>query len=154
VLYRRYVDRIYPLALRMSGNVFRAEELTQDIFVRAWEKIRQFKGKSSFMTWLYRLAINLILQEERSRKRTDARLAANEPPEFIRVSGADGDIEDRMDLERALSRLPQKARVVVILHELEGMTHLEIARLAGISPGTSKAQLHRARRLLKKELCR
>lgn len=154
VLYRRYVDRIYPLALRMSGNAFRAEDLTQEIFVRAWEKIRQFKGKSSFLTWLYRLAVNLILQNERSRRRSDARFAAQEPSVLSRAIEEDCDVETRMDLEKALARLPTKARAVVILHELEGMTHGDIAGLVGISPGTSKAQLHRARRLLKEELCR
>ena len=151
ILYRRYLDRIYPLALRMSGNALRAEELTQDIFVRAWEKIRLFKGKSSFFTWLYRLAINLLLQSERSRRRSDARVTSQEPSMFSMSCGSNDEVEARMDIEQAITRLPKKARAVLILHEIEGMTHLQIAQLVGISPGTSRAQLHRARRLLKEE---
>jgi RNA polymerase sigma-70 factor (ECF subfamily) len=154
ILYRRYLDRIYPLALRMSGNALRAEELTQDIFVRAWEKIRLFKGKSSFFTWLYRLAVNFLLQSERSRKRSDAHVMFREPSKFSRSPGLNFEVETRMEIEQALSRLPKKARAVLILHELEGMTHLQISQLADISPGTSKAQLHRARKLLKEELSR
>ena len=138
----------------MSGNALRAEELTQEIFVRAWEKIRLFKGKSSFFTWLYRLAVNYLLQSERSRRRSDARVTPREPSMFSGSSGLDFEVETRMDIEQALSRLPKKARAVLILHEIEGMTHIQIAQLAGISPGTSKAQLHRARKLLKEELSR
>jgi RNA polymerase sigma-70 factor (ECF subfamily) len=137
----------------MSGNALRAEELTHDVFVHAWEKIRQFKGRSSFLTWLYRLAVNHILQEERSRKRASARISELEIATLPLAAEGDGDMAALMDLERALARLPGKARAVVIFHELEGMTHREIAKLVGISPGTSKAQLHRARRLLKEELC-
>ena len=138
----------------MSGNALRAEELTHDIFVRAWEKIRQFRGRSSFLTWLYRLAVNHLLQEERSRKRAHARFSEQELSTLPLAAAGDCDMAARMDLEKALARLPSKARAVVIFHELEGMTHGEIARLVGISPGTSKAQLHRARQLLKGELCR
>ena len=156
VLYRRYVDRIYPLALRMSGDVLQAEELTQDIFVRAWEKIRLFKGRSSFFTWLYRLAVNFILQSERSRRRSAAhKLVREEISTMLPASREpDCDPEALIDLQRAMAGLPKKARAVLILHEIEGMTHIQIAELVGISPGTSKAQLHRARRLLKEELIR
>ena len=164
VLYRRYVDRIYPLTLRMSGDVVRAEELTQDIFVRAWEKIRLFHARSSFYTWLYRLAMNHVLQKERSRRREERRVLAPDPSR-LRLSAAsrapesnlpisDCSADSRIDLQRALSRLPKKARAVLILHEMEGKSHPEIARLMGIAPGTSKAQLHRARSLLKEALCR
>jgi len=160
-LYRRCVDRIYPLALRMSGDPVRAEELTQDIFVRAWEKIHLFRARSSFYTWLYRLAVNHVLQQERSRRRREAHSVKSDPA-LLEVSprrgadrgGSDCGVESRMDLQRELARLPKRARAVLILHEIEGRSHPEIARLMGIAPGTSKAQLHRARRLLKEALCR
>jgi RNA polymerase sigma-70 factor (ECF subfamily) len=150
MIYRRYVNRIYPLALRMSADPVRAEELTQDIFVRAWEKIGLFRGESSFYTWLYRLAVNLIIQRERSRKRRKRKETADSG-----AASADdffGRIDTRLDLERAITRLPAGARTVLLLHDLEGLTHAEIARLSGTTVGGTKAQLHRARRLLREEL--
>jgi len=152
MIYKQYVNRIYPLALRMSGDRVRAEELTQDIFVRAWEKIGLFRGESSFYTWLYRLAVNVILQSERSRKRRSRREpACSDPVENFAAAGDDS-LDARIDLERAISRLPAGARSVLLLHDLEGLTHREIARLTGTTVGACKAQLHRARRLLRGEL--
>jgi RNA polymerase sigma-70 factor (ECF subfamily) len=156
MIYRQYVNRIYPLALRMSADPARAEELTQDIFVRAWEKIGLFRGESSFYTWLYRLAVNFILQSERSRKRRSRReMSCADPGAAAAAAPAGnpaGSLDSRLDLERAIARLPAGARAVLLLHDLEGLTHREIARLTGTSVGGSKAQLHRARRLMRKVL--
>jgi RNA polymerase sigma factor (sigma-70 family) len=152
MIYKQYVNRIYPLALRMSGDRVRAEELTQDIFVRAWEKIGLFRGESSFYTWLYRLAVNVILQSERSRKRRNRREPACADPGMTIAADENGSPDARIDLERAVARLPAGARSVLLLHDLEGLTHREIARLTGTTVGACKAQLHRARRLLRGEL--
>jgi RNA polymerase sigma factor (sigma-70 family) len=156
-LYRMHVDRIFGLCCRLcNGDSARAEQATQDAFVRAWEKLSSFRGESRFGTWLHRLTVNVVLGEHRLLKRWVA---------F--EDGAPGDddgpgdslaplqLEDhglRMDLERALSRLPNGARTVLVLHDIEGYQHEEISSLTGIAVGTSKAQLHRARRLMKEWL--
>ena len=158
MIYRQYVNRIYPLALRMSADPARAEELTQDIFVRAWEKIGLFRGESSFYTWLYRLAVNVILQSERSRKRRSRRETACADPAAETAASAaaasdpEGFLDTRLDLEQAITRLPAGARTVLLLHDLEGLTHKEIARLTSTTVGGSKAQLHRARKLMREVL--
>jgi len=153
-LYRMHVDRIYGLCCRLcNGDRLRAEQSTQDAFVRAWEKLDSFRGESRFGTWLHRLTVNVVLGEHRLLKRwvtfedgigtedessPDAPLAAQHEDEGL-----------KMDLERALSRLPNGARTVLVLHDIEGYQHEEIASLTGIAVGTSKAQLHRARRLMR-----
>jgi RNA polymerase sigma factor (sigma-70 family) len=157
-LYRLHVDRIYGLCCRLcNGDTARAEQSTQDAFVRAWEKLGSFRGESRFGTWLHRLTVNVVLGEHRLLKRwvafDDGAPGEDEAP------GADKLLpqqqEDhglRMDLERALSRLPNGARTVLVLHDIQGYQHEEISSLTGIAVGTSKAQLHRARRLMKEWL--
>ncbi len=151
-LYRRHVGRIYALCLRMCGNAREAEELTQDAFVRAWEKLGSFRGGSAFSSWLHRLAVNVVLASWRARGRHRERVVA-----IADVQGAvdpEHDPKPRLalDLESAISRLPAGARTVFVLHDVEGYRHRDIAELTGLAVGTSKTQLHRARRLLRKAL--
>jgi RNA polymerase sigma-70 factor, ECF subfamily len=150
-LYRENVSRVYALCLRLSGDVARAEELTQDVFVRAWEKLELFGGKSSFGTWLYRLAINVCLGE---RERVGKRAARFDGDVGVldRTAARRESPEHRLDLVRALDRLPAGAREVFVLHDVEGYKHREIGELLGIAEGTSKSQLHEARMTLREYL--
>jgi RNA polymerase sigma-70 factor, ECF subfamily len=152
-LYRENVERIYALCLRLCGDPMRAEELTQDVFVRAWEKLDSFRGESAFSTWLHRLAVNVVLGKRRSDQRLGARLIFAEDLTLYEGGGgtapADG---ERMDLEAAVASLPDGTRAVFVMHEVEGYTHEEIAQLTGRAEGTCKALLHRARKLLRERL--
>lgn len=151
-LYREHVGRIHALCLRLSGDPGRAEELTQDVFVRAWEKLGTFQGKSAFGTWLHRLAVNLVLGDKRSEAVRVHRIFGTDEPEKFERPGRAPDPGRGMDLERAIATLPPGARTVFVLHDVEGYRHEEIARMQGSAVGTSKAQLHRARRLLREAL--
>ncbi|WP_248679382.1 RNA polymerase sigma factor [Sinimarinibacterium sp. CAU 1509] len=153
-LYRRHVDRVFGLCVRLvDGDRGKAEHYTQDVFVRAWEKLGSFRGEAQFSTWLHRLAVNLVLGEYRLLRRWVsfddhlAEQAGNEPGHDPHRSSG-----ERLDVERALARLPKGARAVIMLHDVEGYRHEEIAALTGIAVGTSKAQLHRARKLMKEWL--
>jgi RNA polymerase sigma-70 factor (ECF subfamily) len=149
-LYRLHVSRIRGLARRMAGFEA-ADELTQDAFVRAWEKLGTFRGESLFATWLYRLAVNVIIESRRSLARRAARQEDDE--EAVRnasVRAADGVFA--VDFSAAVTRLPDGARQVFVLHDVEGYKHHEIGRLMGITTGTSKGQLSRARTILRKYL--
>jgi RNA polymerase sigma-70 factor, ECF subfamily len=146
-VYRRHVTRIHTLCRRMVGES-EAEQVTQDVFVRAWEKLDRFGGKSAFGTWLYRLAINVCLGErERSSKRA-FRFGGDEAV-VERTAGRRSHPEERMDLMRAIDRLPAGAKEVFVLHDVEGYKHREIAELLGVAVGTSKSQLHEARMSLR-----
>ncbi len=153
-LYRAHVTRIHGLARRMLSEG-EADEATQDAFVRAWEKLGTFRGESAFGTWLHRLAVNVILgrRGERGRRRgtRQSRELADEgllelAPSRRRTP------ELTMDFERALARLPEGARQVFVLHDVEGYRHEEIATMLGLATGTSKSQLHRARMALRHHL--
>ncbi len=151
-LYREHAGRVFALCLRLSGDRARATELTQDVFVRCWEQIGSFRGASAFGSWLYRLAVNLVWSTNRADRRREARVLPVEDPgahEARRESAPPG---LRLDLERAIATLPDGAREVFVLYDVEGFRHEEIARMTGIAVGTSKAQLFRARRLLRERL--
>ncbi|MBT8048335.1 MAG: RNA polymerase sigma factor [Xanthomonadales bacterium] len=153
-LYRQHRDRIYGLVWRLcGGDKALAEDLLQESFVRAWQKLDSFKGKSLFGTWLHRLSVNVALSDRRSRMRYLERETALEG---AAERGATGDKDVyaglRMDLEQAIARLPERARTVLVLYDIEGYSHAEIAETAGMAVGSSKAQLHRARNLVRKEL--
>jgi RNA polymerase sigma-70 factor (ECF subfamily) len=153
-LYRMHVDHIFGLCCRLChGDSARAEQSTQDAFVRAWEKLGSFRGESRFGTWLHRLTVNVVLGEHRLLKRwvtfEDGIGTEDESSNEALLSTQQEDTGLKMDLERAMSRLPKGARTVLVLHDIEGYQHEEIASLTGIAVGTSKAQLHRARRLLR-----
>jgi RNA polymerase sigma-70 factor (ECF subfamily) len=150
-LYDAHLGRIYALTLRMAGNVAEAEELTQAVFIRAWERLPSFRGDSAFSTWLYRLAVNEVLGAWRSDRRRERRVRVSDDLE-AEAAPLEPPPGEPIDLEGAIARLPAGARAVFVLHDIEGYRHEEIAGLTGIAEGTSKAQLHRARRLLKEVL--
>ncbi|MEN8375123.1 MAG: sigma-70 family RNA polymerase sigma factor [Gemmatimonadota bacterium] len=151
-LYRGNVGRVHGLCLRMVAEQAAAEELTQDVFVRAWEKLSLFRGDSAFSTWLHRLAVNVVLQHLRSQKRREARVTLTDDVGRLAGSTRPASTGAKLDLERAMATLPEGARRVFVLHDIEGYKHAEIAEMTGTAVGTSKAQLHRARKLLKKVL--
>lgn len=148
-LYQRHAGRVYALGLRLTADPSRAEEIVQDVFLQAWRRIGSFQGRSRFSTWLYRLTVNRAL--DTLRKEPAGRREAFELESFDRPV-LDKPVETTMDLESAIASLPGGARVVFVLHDVEGYRHEEIAALSGIAPGTSKAQLFRARRLLRARL--
>jgi len=150
-LYRLHAGRVYALCLRMAGDAVEARRLTQDVFVRAWERLGLFRGESAFSSWLYRLAVNVVLADRRAAGRRLRRVAlgGDAAPDAAAPGGWS---EERLDLERAIAQLPPGARAVFVLHDIEGYAHEEIAAMTGIAAGTSKAQLHRARRLLRRAL--
>jgi RNA polymerase sigma-70 factor, ECF subfamily len=151
-LYRENERKVFGLCFRLSSDPALAEELTQEVFVRAWRKLSSFRGESAFSSWLYPLTVNVALSERRSRRRRDARIVATEDPASLERAPRSPAPEAGFDLEKAMAALPPGARAVFVLHDVEGRTHEEIAKLLGLAPGTSKAQLHRARRLLREAL--
>ncbi len=151
-LYRRHVDRIYAVCLRMSADRQRAERLTQDAFVRCWEKISTFRGDSRFSSWLHRLAVNVVLNDQRARKRMKLRLETSaDLGRYAKAAPGDRS-EEMIDVERALANLPDQARQVLVLYGIEGYKYREIAEMTGLAEGTVKAQIHRARKLLTEAL--
>ena len=149
LLYNEHSGRVFALCLRLMGGDQRAAtELMQDVFVRAWKSLGKFRGESAFSSWLHRLAVNAMLENARGEKRRVARVLPMEDTSQIGAF-APGDSSDlRIDLERAIARLPEGARVAFVLHDIEGFQHQEIAAQLGIAVGTVKAQLHRAHKLL------
>jgi RNA polymerase sigma-70 factor (ECF subfamily) len=151
-LYRENAGRVYLLCLRMCGDSFLAEELAQEAFVRAWQKLGSFRGDSAFSTWLHRVAVNVVLGDRRSTARREARVKTVGDDVPVDLSASTPSPGKTLDLERSIAALPKGARTVFVLHDVEGYRHKEIARLTGLAEGTSKAQLHRARKLLRKAL--
>lgn len=153
-LYRRHRDRIYGLLWRLcGGDAALAEDLLQDAFVRAWQKLGSFRGESRFGTWLYRLSANVALSDRRSRIRKLEREAElDETVERKAMGARDVFADKRMDLEQAIAQLPERARTVLVLYDIEGYRHAEISELTGMAVGSSKAQLHRARKIVREVL--
>ena len=156
-IYRQHAGRVYALCLRMTADATHARELTQDVFVRAWERLSAFRGDSALASWLHRIAVNEVLMGSRADRRRTKRVALVEDlgDESERTSGVVSrghDVEQSIDLERAIAALPPGARRVFVLHDVEGYKHEEIARITGSALGTLRAQLHRARRLLMEAL--
>ena len=149
-LYRLHVDKVYGLCLRMTGNVSEAEDCTQEAFIQAWNKMMKFRGDSAFSTWLHRIAVNTVLGRIRKSKREQDRVQIVNDVFTTRV--ATGDSGELRDLAEAVDRLPERARHVFVLHAVYGYSHDEAGAMLGIAAGTSKAQLHRARRLLAQQL--
>lgn len=151
-LYRDHVGRVYAVCLRMSGDRQKAEELTQDSFVRAWGMIRTFRGESAFSSWLHRLTVNVVLVAIRTEKRYAARIESTEDVSKYDQSDRTVPKSETVDLDDAIAQLPHQARIIFVLHDIEGYKHEEIAEQLGLAVGTSKAQLHRARKLLREAL--
>ena len=149
-LYRMHIDKVYGLCLRMTGNVAEAEDCAQEAFIQAWNKLSKFRGESAFATWLHRIAVNAVLGRMRKSKREQDRIqiAAEISPGPASI----GDSGNLRDLSDAVDRLPEGARHVFILSGIYGYSHEEASNMLGIAVGTSKAQLHRARRLLSQQL--
>ena len=151
-LYHRHIGRVYGICLRMTANRDEAEDVTQRTFIRAWERLDTFRGEAGFAAWLRRIAVNMVLSDRRSprhrKEKTVEDIQAVEARRPIARAGSSNPV----DLERAIGKLPERARMVFVLHDVEGYRHAEIATLLGIASGTSKAQLHRARRLLREAL--
>jgi RNA polymerase sigma-70 factor (ECF subfamily) len=150
-IYRAHASAVQRLCRQMVGDEARTQELVQDVFVRAWEALPGFRGDSALGTWLHRLAVNVVLGALRSSRRDENWLvdAGDE-------TGAPDSLADRVasqiDLDAALRTLPAGARVVFVLHDVEGYSHEEIAQMTGIAAGTARAQLWRARRSLMRRL--
>jgi RNA polymerase sigma-70 factor (ECF subfamily) len=146
-LYRLHAGWVHALCLRLVADAGEAERLTQDVFVRLWEKRDAYRGDGSFGGWLRRLAVNIVIDDRRALAARARWIVDDEPGETDAQVGPPP--IEALDLERAIAALPPGARFVFVLHEVEGYRHDEIAKLAGIATGTAKAQLHRARRLLR-----
>lgn len=146
-LYNDNVDAIRGLCVRLTADVVLGDELCQRTFIRAWQQLPKFRGESGLSTWLHRIAVTQTLMEQRSDSRRRGRVLPM-PTTTVNLRG------ELLDLERAIATLPTGARTVFVLHDVEGYRHAEVADLLGITVGTCKGQLHRARRLLRLELNR
>jgi RNA polymerase sigma-70 factor, ECF subfamily len=152
-LYREHSPRIYALCLRLkAGDKSDATELLQDVFVKAWRRLDVFRGDCAFASWLHRLAVNTMLESARSDGRRIARVLPMEDTSRLAGAARSSGIELKMDMENAIASLPRGARLAFVLHDVEGYQHQEIAEQLGVTVGTIKAQLHRARRLLRERL--
>lgn len=151
-LYRAHVGRVHAICLRMTANATRAEELTQKAFLLVWQKLPLFRGESAFTSWLHRVAVNAVLADLRAEQRRTQRVFATEDPAAFETAPPPTPAGTRLDLEQAIALLPPQARAVFVLHDVEGWRHDEIAERLGVAVGTSKAQLHRARKLLQEAL--
>lgn len=149
-LYHVHTARVHSLVRRMLGSG-EADEVTQDVFVRAWQKLHTFRGEAAFATWLHRLAVNVVLERRRTFAVQRSRMTDDEEA-FDTASAPPVRIDLAMDFEQAIERLPGGAREILVLHDVEGYKHREIASLLDITTGTSKRQLHRARLLMRRHL--
>lgn len=152
-LYRQHARRLYNLAVRMVGSAQEAEDLLQEVFLQAHRKLPGFRGESTLATWLYRLTMNHCLDHLRGRQNRMSRItesldgeAAIEPA--ARAPAVPTSIS-RLDLERAIDQLPAGSKAAFLLHDVEGFEHREVADILGISEGTSKSQVHKARMKLR-----
>ena len=155
-VYRRYHNRVYTLCFRMVRNKTQAEDLTQEVFIQLFRKIKTFRGDSSFTTWLHRLTVNQVLMHLRKPNVKSEQTTEDGTLPLRMVSGTENPsrmaLIDRISLDRAISQLAPGYRVVFILHDVEGYEHIQISRMLGCAVGTSKSQLHKARLKLRKLL--
>lgn len=151
LFYEANVGRVFAVTLRLCGDESKARRLTQETFVRAWERLDTYRGGSRLSSWLHRIAVNVALESGRRRTRWWRRLAPARAGLDI-PTRADARPELRIDLERAIAALPDRAREALVLRDVEGHSYQEIAELTGVAVGTVKAQIHRARRLVREML--
>lgn len=149
-LYRTHVGRVNAVCTRLVGNPHAGEDLAQEAFVQAWRKLGAFRGDAAFGTWLYRIAANAALGHLRRTRSWGAQDELED--EDPRLPAQPGPGPEPIDLERAIAALPARARAVLVLYDIEGLDHAEIAAAMGIAIGTSKAQLHRARQAVMERL--
>ena len=149
VLYQRYHRRTYSLCLRMTSSQTEAEDLTQEVFIQLFRKVGSFRGDSAFSTWLHRMTVNQVLMHFRRRSVKNERTSEDGemPEQTVRGTANPGKMQvvDRIALKNAIADLPNGYRNVFVLHDVQGFEHEEVARIMGISIGTSKSQLHKAR---------
>ena len=149
-IYRQHASRLYTLACRMAGSPEDGEDLLQEIFLQAYRKLGSFKGDATLGTWLYRLALNHCLDYVRSRRAKMNKLTSAIEGEIACEPAARRETPiARLDLERAVERLPEGCREAFVLHDVEGFDHKEVGRLLGIAEGTSKSQVFKARMKLR-----
>jgi len=152
-LYERHHRRVYSLCLRMLANVTEAEDLTQEVFIQVFRKIGSFRGESAFTTWLHRLTVNQVLMHFRKRGvRLEQTTEEGEMQDVVQIGSERPQsmpVVDRIALDKAIAQLPPGYRTVFVLHDVEGYEHEEIAKILGVSVGTSKSQLHKARMKLR-----
>lgn len=155
-LYRAHAGRLYTLIVRMVASAETAEDLLQEVFLTAYRKVSHFRGDSSLGTWLYRMAVNHCLDYLRGRQNKMAKTTDSIDEEGMVEPAAVAPLVasaiSRLDLERAIERLPDGCRTAFVLHDVEGFEHHEIATMLGISEGTSKSQVHKARMKLRAHL--
>lgn len=152
-LYEKYSGRVYALALRMCGNNDIADDLTQEVFIKVWESISSFKGDSAFYSWLHRICINCFLMKLRTEKNYEKKICEsfnNSEGNSLMLAYTKDDYS--LDMEKAIQKLPSQAKLIFILFEIEGYKHKEISQMLNIEEGTSKAHLHKARKILREEL--
>jgi RNA polymerase sigma-70 factor, ECF subfamily len=150
-LYREHVGRVYGLCLRMTRDPAMAEDCTQEAFINAWKALARFETRSSLATWLHRIAVNVAL----AKRRKASVVLESTSDDDDEVIESDWTLETPLEvneIEAAIERLPQGARDVLVLHAIYGYSHLETAEMLGVAEGTCKAQLHRARSLLRDKL--
>ena len=151
-LYRDHVGRVYALCLRMTGHPATAEDLTQDTFVSAWRSLPGYEGRSRFSTWLHRIAVNAVLAERRAPLGRNEVSMTDDEGEAMEFADQQMDDATPIDLERAIAALPPGARDIMILHGIYGYSHEEAADMLDLAIGTCKAQLHRARQLMRRRM--
>lgn len=156
-IYREHADRVYGLCLRLTGDRQQAAELVQDVFVRAWQKLHLLRRDEEAGAWLWRLASNVAFNDRRARRRREARVSYEEDLPATEAGAAPPSMATpaairRMDIAAALATLPDRARLIYLLHDVEGFSTEEIADQLQIAAGTVRAQLHRARHGLRKIL--
>ena len=153
-LYQKYHERVYSICLRMTQNASESEDLTQDVFIQLFRTIGSFRGESAFTSWLRRLTVNRVLMHFRKRKRRPDQISEKEElPAYIVTGTQDPKrmrIVDRILLSEVITKLPEGYRQAIILHDIQGLEHREIAARRGRSIGTSKSQLHKGRVMLRR----
>jgi RNA polymerase sigma-70 factor (ECF subfamily) len=163
-LILRYHGKIYGLVYNMTSNKEDAEDLVQEVFTKAFSALSRFKGDSSFYTWVYRIAVNRTINFMKSRKRRtgisldDVEGGIERDPAYVELSSKESPFRDatiselQQKLNSALQKLSEKHRVVVVMHDIDGVPHEEIARMLGVSSGTVRSRLFYARQILQAEL--
>jgi RNA polymerase sigma-70 factor, ECF subfamily len=153
-LYRTHLGNVYGICMRILTDRSRAEEVTQKIFIHAWMKLQSFRGDSRFSSWLYRLSVNMILDELKLVGWKNDPEIRNEQTKLTNAPSFEPAHNLRLDLNNAIDSLPRQARIIFVMHDIAGFTHEEIAEAMKLAPGTCKAQLSRARRILREVLKR